>query len=997
MEGPDFANVKVGLNDSVVTQYLIFHRYAIKTYGENAVVIMKLGDFYEAFFAENEGPDVDLMGSKLQYTVYDKYGGRGIGFPVIMLDVCVQILQTIYSHIVRVDEIDKENSKKNKTKQVRRIVRIYTNGTFTQENEYNEKSKAKLGSLGTNLSNKAAIFPLITNIFFHAIGKSKLTHQPLVIASIASISIDDGNTHILELHSRSDNPDFVIDEIASYFTRHKPKLLQITLRCDDKTQIVDIRHLIHRIKQFSNVESKDIVSSEEIASEYFKIDYQRQFLAKIYKSCGSLSPIQFIGLERNQQSIVSFIQLLQSIYEKYPPLIESISKPVILNSGDIVELSTDAINQLSLYQDLNQEKSVYDIINHTKTPMGSRQLLSRLIYPSYNIEMLQKRYQLIEHFQSISEVDANQPFWKIILSLLADFTDIDKTHRKFILETILPSNLYTLVREYKSVRTIMRYCVAQDHSEMIFSKSDRKNLIELLKKLEILDLSVCKNVYNIDLTTFNIFKYGIFPDIDDMCEILHHIDKVKNEIVKELNSLLVGKENAFTWIINDTTEQLLIDVTRVRYKSITQILAQKSTVITINGESYPLASLTPRDIFKSRVALSNDQIVELSSKYFDTIKKIRNTMREHFLSLVQNINETYYNFMNEISRKIGEIDVTCSLASVAHLYNYCKPEIVDEENSFVNFTDLRHAIVERELAESGYCKENYTPHSFCLGKTVDEHDSASLLVLYGSNMCGKSTLLRGVGIAVVLAQIGSYVPASRFILSPFYSIYARILTIDNLHRSRSSFQQEMLELRPILGRTDSNSLVLADEPCHSTDHIDACSIVLPTLEELGRRNCCGIITTHLHELSDDTELIAIPGLRIYHLSVEIQPKARDGNMKVVYTRQLKAGPGLRCYGIEVASEANISPDVIKRAYQVRRRLLKLSDQFLTYKTSNYSSRIYMDKCEICGRPATETHHELHQAEADQRGFVGFVPIHSATNLRLLCDKCHKKTHTSVKT
>jgi DNA mismatch repair protein MutS len=459
-------------------------------------------------------------------------------------------------------------------------------------------------------------------------------------------------------------------------------------------------------------------------------------------------------------------------------------------------------------------------------------------------------------------------------------------------------------------------------------------------------------------------------------------------VVAELNSHLESKPNkaAVVWE-QDDKNGLSLDITNSRYKELLVALDSHVPVVSSGPDVYPLGiSNLIRDMTtKSRASFTTKEISTLSDEYLIALAELRRLVKERFRMLISTINANYHDFMVDLAHKVGEVDLTCSLACAATKYNYCKPEIVDEDTSYVKFKELRHAIVERELCDTGYGKDNYVPHSFDLG-TLDTPDSATIMLLYGSNMCGKSTLLRGVGIAVVLAQMGSYVPAESFTLSPYKAIYARILTIDNLHKSRSSFQHEMLELAPILNITNMNSLVLADEPCHSTNQIDAYALVLASIEELGRRGCSCIITTHLHELSQDSDLDRIHGLRIYHLAVEIRPN------KVRYARLLKPGPGPQCYGIEVASEVNIPKPIIERAYQVRRRLLGHGEKLLSFKTSNYSSQVYMDKCEICGQNSTETHHDMPQADADARGYIGHVPVHSATNLRQLCETCHVNTH-----
>jgi DNA mismatch repair protein MutS len=269
----------------------------------------------------------------------------------------------------------------------------------------------------------------------------------------------------------------------------------------------------------------------------------------------------------------------------------------------------------------------------------------------------------------------------------------------------------------------------------------------------------------------------------------------------------------------------------------------------------------------------------------------------------------------------------------------------------------------------------------------DNVKKGNILLIMGANMGGKSTLLRSIGVSTWLAQIGSYVPAEHFVYCPVKSIYTRILTEDNIEKGISAFQSEMLELTPILKKSDHNSLILADELAHSTTPDDATAIVASSLIQISAQKALGIFTSHFHSILKIPEVIGIEGLSIYNFEMKI------GKKNIEYTHELIEGPGDEHYGIEVASFCGIDGNVIANAYKFRRRLIDESEEFLTFKTSHWNSNLYKGRsCEQCGGKVEEIHHKRQRKDA-VNGFVDHVKIHSIPNLEKLCKKCHDARHS----
>ena len=184
------------------------------------------------------------------------------------------------------------------------------------------------------------------------------------------------------------------------------------------------------------------------------------------------------------------------------------------------------------------------------------------------------------------------------------------------------------------------------------------------------------------------------------------------------------------------------------------------------------------------------------------------------------------------------------------------------------------------------------------------------------NSCGKTSLLRALGLSVILAQAGCFVPASSFTFSPFKCMMTRILSRDNIMKGQSSFVAEMAELRAILKRArDGHTLVLADEITHGTEHTSGSSIFVSSVETLSARKVNFMFTTHLHNVYPLVR--SIPNVKVFHLSVAFPPSQGGKDKKIVFERKLKNGPGGSIYGLEVCEFLGMDTEFLARAFQIR--------------------------------------------------------------------------------
>jgi DNA mismatch repair protein MutS len=298
-------------------------------------------------------------------------------------------------------------------------------------------------------------------------------------------------------------------------------------------------------------------------------------------------------------------------------------------------------------------------------------------------------------------------------------------------------------------------------------------------------------------------------------------------------------------------------------------------------------------------------------------------------------------------------------------------------DSYMNIQNLRHPIIERITNNVEY-----------IGNDIQLNQSG--ILLYGINASGKSSFMKAVGLSIIMAQAGMYVPATSFIYYPYKHIMTRICGNDNIYRGMSSFVVEMTELRNILQRADKSSLIIGDEICCGTEAISGISIVSSSINELIEKKASFIFTSHLHELTNISiikEKINKNLLKIYHIHITI-----DGD-KIIYERKLREGQGSNIYGIDVCKSLDMPLEFMKNAEMVRKEIEGINNYLINTKQSYYNSNIYMDMCEVCKKNrANETHHINYQMMADEKGVMTSFHKNDNHNLIPICEECHKREH-----
>jgi DNA mismatch repair protein MutS len=365
-------------------------------------------------------------------------------------------------------------------------------------------------------------------------------------------------------------------------------------------------------------------------------------------------------------------------------------------------------------------------------------------------------------------------------------------------------------------------------------------------------------------------------------------------------------------------------------------------------------------------------------------KNYRNIIAEFNSLIVNGDSNSNLSILSKISQFIAQIDVCYARTYNAVKYNYCKPIINNElcENtakSYVNFKKIRHCLIEH-LNTS----ELYVTNDLSIGSTSNG------ILLYGTNAVGKTSFIKSLGIAIIMAQAGMHVPCEEFTYYPYEYLFTRILGNDNIFKGLSTFAVEMSELRTILKNATSKSIILGDELCSGTETTSALSIFVASLERLHTLESTFLFATHFHEVLDYEEVKNLNKMKIYHMSVLF-----DYNQNtLIYDRKLREGSGDSMYGLEVCKSLALPDEFIERAYSIRNKYNKSNISVLEAKKSRYNSNKLRGMCELCNiYESTEVHHLQFQKNAKDGIINGEFNKNHKANLINICEACHLKIHS----
>jgi len=975
---------------ALIKEYFELTKKYQDEYGINTILLMQVGSFFEVYGINNEKTE-EITGSKIvdfsqicELNVVEKNTCVGkdnvmmAGFKDMQIEKYIKKIQDAgFTAVVYAQD----EATKNTT---RSLAGIFSPGTY-----FHTESQ--------NLTNS------ITCIWIDLIENKILMKGKYVVVGIANIDIYTGKTSIFQFKETYINNPTTYDELERFISINNPSETILISNLPNENEMDYIisyaginSSLIHKIH--INEEKTPKMTRVKNCE---KQPYQREILSKFYKFDNYEAFMQ--NFYEHNIATQSFCFLLDFVYQHNPHLVNNISEPIFENCSTRLLLANHSLKQLNIIDDGTVKSSKYScvsqMLNNCLTPMGKRKFLYNILNPVYDIEYLQREYDITEYF--LSKYTEYNSFLK---TNLLNIKDISKWERQIFLKKISPKAFYNLYNNILTIKKIYEK-IEEDVKIKEYLQVFEKNISNIgLYCDEIstfintnLDLAFARDLDQLTNFEINFIENGIDEDLDKKTESLKDSELKLTTISEYLSSLIENKEKKsvkttdFVKIHETEKNNFSLLSTSRRCKLLQDALPSEPSIVTLKyginkSKKYEFKISKTQFEFEKQSAANNVILDEQINGLCKNISSIKVSMKDLitlvFNKFITNF-EAFQSKLESIINFITLIDVLFTKSSIAKKYNYCKPNIVNSDKSFVDAKQLRHCLIEQFQTN-----EIYVTNDIVLGNGIIDG-----VLLYGTNAVGKTSFIRALGISIIMAQSGLYVPCSEFNFMPYKYIFTRIIGNDNIFKGLSTFAVEMSELRTILRLNDENSLILGDELCSGTETLSAISIFVAGIQQLHKCKSSFIFATHLHEIVNYDEISSLHSVKLKHMEV-IYNKEKD---MLIYDRKLKDGPGNSMYGLEVCKSLSLPQDFLDAAYEIRMKYHPESKSILSLKTSQYNSKKIVNICEKCEKnPGKEVHHLQYQKDANNDGIIyncdGVFHKNNLANLITLCEKCHNEIH-----
>lgn len=730
---------------------------------------------------------------------------------------------------------------------------------------------------------------------------------------------------------------------------------------------------------------RQATSAEQGAFE--KSEIRQEFLQKHFAPQSMLPILEYLNIREVPLVERALIALLRFMEDHLPSALENLRTFVPWIPKGRVHLGNNALTQLNITS-MRNDDSVLGIFNKTLSAPGKRAIRSRLLTPITDVAVLQARLNKVEALY-IQSVESQLQIEKYLRQLY-DFPRIHRRVQTFSINAADVLQLDTTYGRITDLSIFLNATLFEVSAKRIQEFEDVK-----VSFSELFDLEKAKQASD-DLY---FFKDTVAPKT---AAVEKEIQAVRDELQKKIKDLAVwaGLQEGAFWIDTGKESQAFSvcgnkkDLTQLKQQLTKAVLqTQKDDkLIKVTGKATSQATSQPEGcpLPNVEVNLKKTGGGNIETTYLEVIhykvtslrQKLHAVAKEELGMLCQKFIEASKNdIWTFLETWVADLDITQCVAKVSQQRCFRKPELIEStEESIVEITGLRHPLIENASS-----RIQYVQHDVHLGT----QDNIGWLV-YGMNASGKSSLMKAVGIAVILAQTGCFVPAISMKLAPFRSVLTRILNQDNLWAGLSSFAVEMTELRDILKRADPFSLILGDELCSGTESISATALVASGVQHLLKKKSRFIFATHLHGLLDIPTIKQNQSLQVWHLKVRYDA----GKDILIYDRSLHKGPGSSLYGIEVAKALHLPPEFLETALQIRKSILGEKSEEDS-SPSSWNASVIRKECSACGKKQVrnlEVHHIRERSEANGMHFADGSSRDAAANLAVLCEECHDKVH-----
>ena len=602
----------------------------------------------------------------------------------------------------------------------------------------------------------------------------------------------------------------------------------------------------------------------------YKIGYSYDKLLSFF----NVKNLKGFGVEKETEGLISagatlfYLELTEHKNLKH---ITSLSR---IENDKFMWLDKFTIRNLELINPLHSDSiTLKDIIDNTFTPMGSRLMGKWLLFPLLDKKEINYRQSIVTNF--IKNVD----LLKNVSDSLKSISDIERITSKLALLRVTPRELINLKNSLLCINEI----------KMLIKHSSNKTLFSWSKKLDCCD-DVIKKIdksLNEDapalLANGRVFKEGYNNELDELRNISktgkNILLKIQNNEIKKtgISSLKIAYNKIFGYYL---------EVTNAHKDKVPDEWIRKQTLV--NSERY-----------------ITEELKEYEEKILNAEEKIYSIENNLYTDLLNKLSKNILK-LQSTSLSIAFLDCLISFSNSAIEYKFCLPTISND--NVIDIKKGRHVIIERSLSPD----EVYIPNNVYL-----DNQSQQIIIITGPNMAGKSALIRQTALIVLLAQIGSYVPAAYAKIGIIDKIFTRVGASDNISKGESTFMVEMLETSSIMNNLSDRSLILMDEIGRGTSTYDGISIAWSIVEFLHNHKKYKpktLFATHYHELNQLSN--NLPRVKNYNVSV------KEINNEIIFLRKLIPGGTEHSFGINVAQLAGMPNQILLRAYQLLERLEK---------------------------------------------------------------------------
>jgi DNA mismatch repair protein MutS len=789
----------------MLRQYL-----SIKGEYPNAILFFRMGDFYEMFF-----DDAKKASRILGITLTSRGTHNGQKVPM-----CGVPHHSSKSYIARLIENDckvaiceqTEDPKASKGIVKRDVIRVVTPGSVTEDGDVDSKSNLYIAAM--------------------AMGADRY--------GLAHLDLSTGEFRVTEIEQWGE----LLDELG----RIRPAEL-LVLEKDDPAKRKGL--FPYRV---------EVLSREEFDEKRAEPLLREQLGVK------SLSGFGCDGMGQGIIAAGTIVHYIQETQKGNPDHIKDIK---VYRLGDFMFLDEATTRNLELFRTMRRQSakgSLFQILDRTITPMGSRLLKRWIGYPLVALDPIRRRLAAIKNFREA------QIFREETRDLLEGIYDLERLNGKISLGRANARDLVALKSSLDRLPDLKKR-LSHATSELLTDSSKRLDTLQDIA--QVIDQAICEEP-PVSTKEGGLIKEGYSEELDELISATRDgkawiADLAAKEQKRTgISSLKVGFNKVFGYYI---------EVSKANIHLVPSDYIRKQTLV--NGERYITEALKE---YEEKVLGAEEKRAELEYRIFEEIQG--QVALEN-----QRIKET--------AGLIGEIDALAGLAETAQLNNYTCPEVNDTET--IDIVDGRHPVIEQTVKDEDF-----------VGNDMHLDDKEQqFLIITGPNMAGKSTILRQTALIVLMAQMGSFVPASKARIGLVDRVFTRVGAADDLTRGQSTFMVEMNETANILRHATSKSLVILDEIGRGTSTYDGLSIAWAVSESLHDREGKGVRTlfaTHYHEL---TELVATKQrVKNYNIAV------KEWNEQIIFLRKLVPGGTSRSYGIQVARIAGIPARVIERAKEI---------------------------------------------------------------------------------